>query len=132
MRTAIITAAVLLIFAGCTKLDYIGEEYPPTSRVDLYFSHDDVQQEYKVMGHVVATAGEFVSSEKMQDDIKKKAMEKGADAIIIEGLTRYQTGESTDYHEETKEKDGKVVTTASSSTSSEEKKEVKAVFIKYL
>jgi alkylated DNA repair dioxygenase AlkB len=90
-----------------------------------------VEQDYKVMGHVLATAGEFVSSEKMQNDIKKKAMEKGADAVIIEGLNRYQTGESTSYHEETKEKDGKVVTTASSNTSTEEKKEIKAVFIKY-
>lgn len=131
MRAVILAAAVFIFFAGCTKLDYIGEEYPPTNHVDLYFSVDDVEQDYKVMGHVLATAGEFVSSEKMQNDIKKKAMEKGADAVIIEGLNRYQTGESTSYHEETKEKDGKVVTTASSNTSTEEKKEIKAVFIKY-
>jgi hypothetical protein len=37
MRAVILAAAVFIFFAGCTKLDYIGEEYPPTNHVDLYF-----------------------------------------------------------------------------------------------
>lgn len=135
MRKAVLLVAILLMIVSCTKIDYIGEEYPPTNHVDLFFSEDDVVQDYKVMGHLVATAGDIVSAEKMQKKIMKKAREKGADGVIILGLERYQSGESTTYHEttETKEKKGKIKTKtkATSKTSTDEKKEIKATFIKY-
>ena len=61
MRRAL---AVILLLAACTKLDYIGEEYPPTQHVDLFFSEADIEYDYKVMGRILATAGDFVGSEK--------------------------------------------------------------------
>jgi len=144
MKTQNFTAASIVflvtlfaVLGGCTKIDYIGDEYPPTSHVDLYFSEEDVDREHRVMGHLVATADDAVSAEKMQKDMKKKAMEKGADAIIIIGLEKYQAGETTKYTETTEEgttKKGnpKTTTTATSSTTSEEKKQIKAILIKYL
>ncbi|MGH8015152.1 MAG: hypothetical protein ACREBV_03080, partial [Candidatus Zixiibacteriota bacterium] len=120
-----------------TKIDYVGDEYPPTTNVDLYFAEEDITREHKVMGHIVATADDLVSAEGMQKEMKKKAMEKGADAIIILGLERYQSGETTNYSETTEEgktKKGKVktTTTATSTTTAEEKKQIKAILIKYL
>lgn len=133
--------AVLLIIAiclsACTKIDYIGEEYPPTTHVDLFFSMDDVAREHKVMGNLIATADDGVSTEKMQKKIIEKAMKKGADAVVIMGFDKYQSGESTTYREtseegETKKGKLKTTTTATSSTAVKEKKQIKAVFIKYL
>lgn len=133
--------AVLLIIAiclsACTKIDYIGEEYPPTTHVDLFFDMDDVTREHKVMGNLIATADDGVSTEKMQKKIMEKARQKGADAVVIMGFDKYQSGESTTYRETSKEgktKKGntKITTTATSSTSVKEKKQIKAVFIKYL
>lgn len=133
--------AVLLIIAiclsACTKIDYIGEEYPPTTHVDLFFDMDDVTREHKVMGNLIATADDGVSTEKMQKKIIEKAKQKGADAVVITGFDKYQSGESTTYRETSKEgktKKGntKITTTATSSTSVKEKKQIKAVFIKYL
>ena len=133
--------AVLLIIAiclsACTKIDYIGEEYPPTTHVDLFFDMNDVTREHKVMGNLIATADDGVSSEKMQKKIMEKARQKGADAVVIMGFDKYQSGESTNYRETTEEgktKKGKskTTTTATSSTSVKEKKQIKAVFIKYL
>jgi hypothetical protein len=61
----------------------------------------------------------------------KKAGEKGADAVVINGLDRYKTGSSTTYEEETKEGKKGTKTTGSSSTSDTKEKEIRAVFLKY-
>jgi len=127
---------VLLFLSACTKIDYIGEEYPPTTHVDLFFDMDDVTREHKVMGNLIATADDGVSTEKMQKKIIEKAKEKGADAVVIMGFDKYQSGETTSYHEtseegKTKKGKSKTTTTATSSTSVKEKKQIKAVFIKY-
>ena len=128
---------VLFLLGSCTKLDYIGEEYTPTTNVEMYFSEADVTREHKVMGHLIATAPDLVSAEKMQKEMKKKAMEKGADAIIILGMEKYQSGETTNYSETTvegttKKGNPKSTTTATSTTTTEEKKQIKAILIKYL
>ncbi len=123
--------ALLLSAVSCTNIQYLGDEYPPTDRVDVYFSEADVEIEYRVMGHLEATAGEFVNTEKMLDDIKKKAMEKGADAIIVLGLDEYVVSSSTSYTETTKDEGDKSTVSGSTSVSTTKEKEVKAVFIKY-
>jgi len=132
-----IVIGVLLCLSACTKIDYIGEEYPPTTHVDLFFDMEDVTREHKVMGHLIATADDAVSTEKMQKKMIKKAKEKGADAVVIMEFDKYQSGETTNYKETTEEgktKKGKhkTTTTATSSTSVDEKKQIKAVLLKYL
>jgi hypothetical protein len=103
--------------------------------VDIYFSLDDVKGEYEVMGHLTATAGDFVSSEKMQEDILKKAREKGADAVVILGLEHYVKDGGTSWSETTETErtsDGKkTTTTGSQSSNTEDMKEISARFIKY-
>lgn len=135
MRQALLAVVLLLALAACTKIDYIGEEYPPTDQVDMYFSEADIRLEYKVMGRMIATADDIVSSGKMQKKIMEEAKKKGADGVVILGLDRYQSGESHQYNEttETKEKkDGtKTTTSATSTTNVEEKKKIEALFIKY-
>lgn len=128
--------AMLLLVVSCTKIDYVGEEYPPTDHVDLYFSFSDAPAGHKVMGYIIASAPDMVSAEKMQKEMLKKAKAKGADGLIIEGFERYQAGSNTSYSESTTEKKDdkgkvKISTSGSSSTSSEEKKEIKGTLIKY-
>ncbi len=135
MRQALLSIVLLLSLAACTKIDYVGEEYPPTDQVDMYFSEADIRLEYKIMGRMIATADDYVSSGKMQKKIMEEAKKKGADGVVILGLDRYQSGESQQYNEttETKEKkDGtKTVTSATSTTNVSEKKKIEALFIKY-
>lgn len=135
MKFAVLSMVLILVIAGCTKIDYVGEEYPPTTHVDLFFSMDDVEQDYKIMGHVVATADDIVSAEKMQKKILEEARKKGADGVVILGMERYQAGSSTSYSETTETKDTKKgtksTTTATTKTDVEEKKEIKATFLKY-
>jgi len=136
MKRLFVLLAVLLALASCTKIDYVGEEYPPTNRVDIYFSMADAPTGSKVMGYIVASAPDMVSAEKMQKKMMEKARAKGADGLVIEGLQRYQAGSNTNYSESTTQKaedkgKTKTTTTGSSSTSTEEKKEIKGTLIKY-
>ena len=134
-RIITLAAAVLVLAAGCTKIDYVGKQYAPTVDVDLFFAMEDVSREYEVMGHVAATADDMVSAEKMQEEILKKAREKGADAVVILGLERYATSSPATWSETTeteKTKSGtKTTTTGTSSSGTEEKKEIRATFLKY-
>ena len=131
MKAAVMLSLVLVAVGACAHLDYIGESYAPTPHVDLFFAEKDVPREYRVMGQILATAGDLVSAEKLQSKIVEKAGQKGADAVVLLGLERYKSGESTTYHETTEQKRRKTVTSGGSSTSSEEKKEIRALFIKY-
>jgi len=134
-RIVSLAAAALLLAAGCTKIDYVGKQFSPTVDVDIFFAMDDVEREYEVMGHLTATANDIVSAEKMQEEILKKAREKGADAVVILGLDRYATSAPASWSETTKtEETGtgtKTTTTGSSSSGTEEKKEIRATFLKY-
>jgi hypothetical protein len=133
-KMALVTIALLLA-VSCTKIDYVGRSYPPTTNVDIYFSIDDINGSYEVMGHLTATAGSFTSTEKMQEKILEKAREKGADAVVILGLDVYikDGGSSWSETTETTETTDGVKTTRSGSESSndEEMKEIAARFIKY-
>jgi hypothetical protein len=122
---------MLALVVGCTNIKYLGEHYPPTTHVDIYFDEADVERPFKVMGHVDASASEFVSTEDMQEDIMKKAREVGADGIIFTGLDERVVSERTDWNESTKEKKGSTVTSGSASTSTSKETLIKAVFIKY-
>ncbi len=131
MKSAVALSFLLLASGACAHLDYIGESYAPTPRVDLFFAEKDVPREYRVMGQILATAGDLVSAEKLQAKIVERAQQKGADAVVLLGLERYKSGESTTYHETTEQRNRKTRTSGGSSTSSEEKKEIRAIFIKY-
>ena len=121
----------VLFVAACAKINYIGQSYPPTTHVDLYFSDADIREDYQVMGHVIAQANEGISIENLQKQLEAKAREKGADGIVIHGFDRIQTGETTVYNEETNRSIKKRRTTAITTTNAEEGRQIKAIFIKY-
>lgn len=135
IRTISLLALAVLMTVSCTKIDYVGKSYTPTENVDIYFSLEDITGSYEVMGHLTATAGDFVGSEKMQEDILKKAREKGADAVVILGLNHYVVDGGSSWSETTEtehtEAGKKTTTTGSQANNTEEKKEITARFIKY-
>lgn len=49
---------------GCTKIDYVGKQFAPTTDVAVFFSLDDVDREYDSMGRLTATANDIVSAKK--------------------------------------------------------------------
>jgi hypothetical protein len=120
-----------LLLTACAHVDYVGRSYPPTQKVDLFFDEREVEASYDVMGQVIARANDLVSAEKLQAKIMQKAQERGADAVVITGMDRYKTGESTTYNESTKERRRRTVTEGSSTTSDTNEKQIRAIFLKY-
>lgn len=138
MKHLIPLMPVLFAVLGCATINYVGESYPPTQQVDLYFSKEEIETEYTVVGRILATANSdemFYSSDKFTQAILKKAREKGADAVVILGFEKVITGKSESGHrtETTKEKGDKTVTSGHESTSSsiQEKRRIEALAIKY-
>ena len=138
MKRLINSVAVLFVLLGCATINYIGESYPPTQHVDLYFSEEDIRTEYTVVGRILATAelDELLySSDQFTQAILKKAREKGADGVVILGFERVMTGTSASRHrtEKTEEKGDKTVTQQQERVSSsiQEKRQIEALAIKY-
>ncbi|MHC4727045.1 MAG: hypothetical protein ACYS17_07400 [Planctomycetota bacterium] len=138
MKEIFVVMPVWLILVACATVNYIGDSYPPTERVDLYFSEEDIEKEYIVIGRIVATANSdelFYSGDKFTEAVRKKAREKGADGIVVFGFGKVVSGtsESRDRTEKTEEKGDKTVTRESESVSStvEEKRRIEALAIKY-
>ena len=72
---------VELLAVGCAEVDYVGESFKPTTNIDLYFSKEDIEKEYTVMGHAIGSGTS--DSDDIQQALIDKAKEKGADAVLI-------------------------------------------------
>ena len=101
-------------------VDYLGDSYTPTPHVDVYFSEDDVTEDYLVMGHATADGGD---TEALQETLIEKARDSGADGIIFEGFDRVETGEQTIAND--------IGNTSIVNTNTTSVLQVKAIFIKY-
>ena len=51
--TVSLLALFVLFVAACAKIDYIGQSYQPTTHVDLFFSEEDIREDYQVMGNML-------------------------------------------------------------------------------
>ncbi|WP_157608443.1 hypothetical protein [Roseivirga seohaensis] len=86
MKTTFKLSVVLIIFiSACSpKINYIGNQFNPTSEVELFFDSKDIKREYTVMGFMQNEGREFAND---PEDIKvaliEEAKKRGADAILF-------------------------------------------------
>ena len=74
-------AVLLLLLSSCTlPPGYIGDKFPKTKHVDIYYSVTDIKRPYKVIGHLI---GHQYFKEAEEKNLSQMAKSKGADAIII-------------------------------------------------
>ena len=99
---------VALLAIGCANVNYVGKSFEPTTNVDLYFSKEDIEKEYTVMGHAIGSGTS--DSNEIQTALIEEAKEKGADAVLITEISNPPLLSSED---------------------SDPKSEVKASFLKY-
>ena len=66
---------VALLAIGCASVNYVGKSFEPTTNVDLYFSKEDIEKEYTVMGHAIGSGTS--DSDDIQQALIDKAKEKG-------------------------------------------------------
>ena len=84
---------LVALFVGCPSVKYVGESYDPTTTVDVYFSEEDVEKAYAMMGEAVGS-GQGRSYDKIQAKLIEEAKRKGADAVVITGLDRVDNNDS--------------------------------------
>ena len=122
-KIIVLILSLILFISACgsdVDVDYLGNAYPPTSNVDVYFSEDDVTEGYLVMGRVTVDGED---AEALEEKVIEKARESGADGIIFEEFDRVKTGEQTIVNDIG---DVEIVNTDTKSVL-----QVKAIFIKY-
>jgi hypothetical protein len=129
-RFPLLLIAAYAFLVGCTTTDYFGKTYPPTQRVAVFFSAQDVSRPFEVMGVIHAQADELVSFQAMQRQLMTDAMQKGADAILIENVGKIETGITT-VESRIKEKNARHSSTTFSSAQIETDRVVKAQLLKY-
>ena len=81
---------VTLFAIGCANVNYVGKSFEPTTNIDLYFSKEDIEKEYTVMGHAIGSG--TYDSNAIQKALIEEAKEKGADAVLITGIDDQDNG----------------------------------------
>ena len=123
-KIIVLMLLMVLFVSACggdeVDVDYLGNSYPPTSHVDVYFSEEDITEGYLVMGRATVDGGD---AEELEEKVIEKARESGADGIIFEEFDRVKTGEKTIVNDIG---DVEIVNTDTKSAL-----QVKAIFIKY-
>ena len=105
-RILLLLSAALCTTSCVVQTTYIGKAYPATDAPELFFSWDDVTRDYETMGRITAAPQFFGTLEKAQTAIEKRAREKGADAVVFEGIGRtvseptYTTTERIEQHDD--------------------------------
>lgn len=87
MRFAIRTllpAAAFLFLNACMNIDYKGETLPATTKVEIFTDKAKITKPFKVIGKAMASGPyDKYPLDEMKNALKEKAMESGADAILI-------------------------------------------------
>lgn len=75
--------SVIFLLASCTpSLNYLGDNYPPTDNVDIYYDEGDINREFKVIGQL---SGDNINTAVNLEDVKNGMIEeakmRGANGI---------------------------------------------------
>lgn len=91
-RLNLILILSVLLLSCSSGVKYLGNSYPPTQDVKIYFTKGDIDKEYEVIGKVYLDVEEKTKDEKIQNMILNKAREHGGDAIILGNLNVVRSG----------------------------------------
>lgn len=79
-------------YSCSSPVKYLGNEYPATTEVKIYFNSNDVGQPYEVMGKIYMDIAEDTKDSKIQQLIIDKAKKYGGDAVLMGNLQRIRSG----------------------------------------
>ncbi len=95
----IVILASVIFICSCTRyyspsVSYLGNNYTPTSTVDLYFDIESITQKYQVMGNAELILWKN-DGEMVKQKIKETALKNGADGVIFDETQAIPTGSTT-------------------------------------
>ena len=103
MKNLIFILSMGLLLSGCAMVSYVGDKYPPSASVDVFYSAHDVTKSYKVIGHMTYPVSYGTDAIKAKFVAYGKSV--GADAVVITGNQgimdseyAYATGDALKYN----------------------------------
>lgn len=96
MKNSLLLLSFSFLLLSCTSgVKYLGNSYPETEDVKIYFSKADVPKAYEVIGKVYLDVEESTKDDKIQSMIINKAKANGGDAVIMGDLKVVRSGSVT-------------------------------------
>jgi hypothetical protein len=83
MKNFFIICGLSLLLSSCGMVSYVGDKYPPSASVEVFYSAHDVTKSYKVIGHMTYPVSAGTEAIKAKFVAYGKSI--GADAIVITG-----------------------------------------------
>ena len=87
-KTGLILILTAVLISGCATVSYLPstqQTYAPTTSVDVFWK--EPQKPYIELGELVIKGSNcFTSEDELLENLKKEAMKKGADAVIVKAI----------------------------------------------
>lgn len=82
---------LIFVIVSCIPIEYIGDTYPPTNNLEVFYSEKDIRPNHNVFGHILGSDASF---EDIKEQLKIDAMKRGADAILFTNIDFESTKKS--------------------------------------
>jgi hypothetical protein len=93
MHKKFVIILLSFVFLSCSSgVKYLGNSYPATETVKIYFSKSDIDEPYEMIGKVYLDIEENTKDEKIQNLILNKAKQHGGNAVIMGDLQVVRSG----------------------------------------
>ena len=87
-RLSSVCILVIFLAFGCATVNYVGKSLNPTTSIETYYSKDEIEREYTVIGQAIGLGVFFSCCDKIKAKLIETAKLKGADAILITGIDK--------------------------------------------
>ena len=83
---------ILTLVSCSSPVKYLGNTFPATADVRIYFNKADIKGSYEVIGKIYLAIEENTKDSKIQKLILDKARQHGGQAVIMHDLNRIRSG----------------------------------------
>lgn len=79
---------IVSLLTGCISTNFIGDSFPQTDNVQIFFSVREIPNDFTIFGHVVTSTSNslFISVEDLKIALVEEAKKRGADGVVINGI----------------------------------------------
>ncbi len=84
---SIMLVLFIITLSNCASVKYVGQDFEPTTDIEVFYSAKEITGDYAVIGHALGVSL-FVSPDKIREKLETEAREKGANAVLIQGIAK--------------------------------------------
>ena len=76
--------SILFLMCACSPtLNYLGDSFPPTNKIDVYYDEGDIKNDFRVIGQLTGdnSNNTFIDLEEVKNGMIEEAKMRGANGI---------------------------------------------------